>query len=178
VPHATAALAATVLVTALAAPSAAADRCAGSDTMPTDDTLSDTATAVVCQINQERRRRNVPALHGDDRLDLAGGRHAHDMVTRDYFSHVTPGGRGFVARLRAVGYLDDASRWAVGETLAWGRGRRATPSATVAAWMTSPPHRRVLLNRRYRDIGIGVTLGIPFGRAAGATYAAEFGVVG
>jgi uncharacterized protein YkwD len=81
-----------------------------------------------------------------------------------------------VDRLRA--YIGGGRRWAVGETLAWGRGSLATPEAIVAAWLESPPHRRVLLEARYRDVGIGVTTGVPVAGDPGVTYAAELGVRG
>jgi hypothetical protein len=42
--------------------------------------------------------------------------------------------------------------------------------------MASPAHRVQILQRGYRDVGIGVTSGIPRPRAGpGGTYAAVFG---
>ena len=66
--------------------------------------------------------------------------------------------------MRAAGY--GGRRIAAGEALAWAQGRLATPHAIVRAWMHSPPHRAVLLGRGYRDVGIGVALGSPYGRLA------------
>ena len=101
------------------------------------------------------------------------------MVRRGFFSHVTPTGRSVSERVEATGYLRDAASWALGETLAWGTGSCSTPTATVTAWMESPPHRRILLGRRYREIGVGVELGTPLAPspASAATYAAELGSV-
>ena len=42
--------------------------------------------------------------------------------------------------------------------------------------MASPGHRANILNGRFREIGIGLTLGSPRG-GSGATYATEFGAV-
>jgi uncharacterized protein YkwD len=45
--------------------------------------------------------------------------------------------------------------------------------------MDSRPHRRVLLDPQYRDLGIGIATGVPiegYADAVGATYAAELGV--
>ena len=64
----------------------------------------------------------------------------------------------------------------IGETLAWGRGSGSTRAAIVRAWLASPSHRRVVLDERYREIGLGVALGLPVSGAPGATFAAEFGV--
>ena len=96
------------------------------------------------------------------------------MVRRRYFSHTTPDGRGFDDRLRD-GYIR-SGRWGVGETLAWGTWSKSTPAAIVAAWLNSPPHRRVVLGSRFRHLGIGVSVGVPVGDDPGATYAAELGV--
>lgn len=64
----------------------------------------------------------------------------------------------------------------MGETLAWGSGPRGAPRAIVAAWLRSPPHRAVLLSRRYREIGLAAVPGSPRGRSnAAATYAADLG---
>jgi uncharacterized protein YkwD len=160
------AVATTLAGLAIAAPSAAAD-CRG---------LED-ADAVVCEVNRVRDARGLDRLRRDRRLERAGASHARDMVRRGYFSHVTPEGETVSDRLRGAGYLDGRASWRVGETLAWGRRRMSTPAATVDAWMESPPHRRVLLNGRYREIGVGVAGGAPSG-GAGTTFAAEFGVVG
>ena len=122
--------------------------------------------------------RELARLGADPRLALAAQRHTRDMVRRGFFSHVTPDGRGMTARVRATGYLRNVTTWALGETLAWGTGPCSTPAATVAAWMESPSHRRVMLGRRYLEVGVGVALGVPSCRAAsGATYAAELGFV-
>jgi uncharacterized protein YkwD len=131
------------------------------------------------EINRERGARELVRLAGDPKLALAAQRRTRDMVRRRFFSHVTPDGRGMSAWVRATGYLRKMAAWALGETLAWGAGPCSTPAATVAAWMDSPSHRRVMLSRRYLEIGVGVALGVPFepAPATGATYAAEFGFV-
>jgi uncharacterized protein YkwD len=131
--------------------------------------------AVACEINRERRSRGLATLDRHDELARAGERHAADMVRRSYFSHVSPGGQTLAERLRAAGYAD--GRWAAGEVLAWGTRARSTPGAIVDAWMGSPGHRQVLLNPRYRDLGIGFARGNPVTGDAGATYAAELGVL-
>ena len=173
------------ITAAVSATSAAAQRCStsgspGSATSPTEQTLQESATSVVHEINRERGARELVRLGRDPRLALAAQRHTRDMVRRRFFSHVTPDGRGMTARVRATGYLRNLTVWALGETLAWGVGPCSTPAATVAAGMDSPSHRRVMLSRRYLEVGVGVALGVPFepAPAAGATFAAEFGSAG
>jgi len=157
----------------LPAPASAA-RCAGSTSAPRQ--LSGTARqrAVVCEINRVRRGRGLLPVKANPRLTRMAGSFARAMVSRGFFSHIAPGGATLGARLRAAGYRGRAA----GEVLAWGEGRYASPRAAVRSWLHSPPHRRVLLTRRYRDIGVGVALGNPFGgsTSGSATYAANLGV--
>ena len=67
----------------------------------------------------------------------------------------------------------------LGENLGWGSGSMATPAEMVDAWMHSEGHRSNILYPRYREIGIGVTLGAPQelqpGETGAATYTTEFG---
>lgn len=130
----------------------------------------------MCAVNVERAQRSRAPLVVQGELATAAKRHARDMVARGYFSHTSPSGRTFVDRLRSAGYLWPARSWAVGEVLAWGDAGLSTPAAIVAAWMHSPGHRRVLMRRRYREIGVGIASGTPGGER-GATYAAELGQV-
>ena len=133
--------------------------------------------ALVCEINLERRAYERPPLAVQVDLAQAAKQQASDMARLGFFSHVTPSGRTMVDRLRSVGYLTrDAGPWWAGEVLAWGTGALGTPAAIVDAWMRSPGHRRVLLGRVYREVGVGVARGTPVGRP-GATYAAELGSV-
>jgi uncharacterized protein YkwD len=153
--------------------------CAGADSEPTAETRDVAAAAVTCVLNHEREKRDLPRLREHPRLERPAGRYVRAMVRGRYFAHTSPSGETMADRLRDSRYISDDRAWAVGETLAWGVGARSTPAATVAAWMDSRPHRRVLLDPRYRDLGIGVSIGVPIEAAedaAGATYAAEFGV--
>ena len=64
----------------------------------------------------------------------------------------------------------------LGEDIGWGTYELATPAAIVRAWMESPPHRSIILNRRFREIGVGVAIGTPTDRTeAGAVYTIDVG---
>jgi uncharacterized protein YkwD len=102
------------------------------------------------------------------------------MARRNFFSHVTPGGADLGDRLRRAGYGRPGAGWRAGENLGWGTGPRATPAALVAAWLASPEHRRNMLRRSYRELGVGVARGEPTGASdplPGATYALELGAI-
>jgi len=165
------------LLLALTASPALAAPCASADRAPAQG--ADRARlATLCLVNVERRRRGLPRLRQERELQRAAQRHARDMVARRFFSHVSPGGAGLTARIRAASaYLDRARGFRLGENLAWAPTGAATPRAIVRSWLRSPGHRRTMLDPRFREMGLGVALGTPAGRA-GATYANQFGTRG
>jgi uncharacterized protein YkwD len=171
-----------MLVTALAGASpAGASRaaCAGADAEPTASTLSAAKAATVCLLNAERRQRRLRPLVGNHSLDVAAARYSRRMVRLRFFDHVGPRGDTIVERLKAVGYLRGYAQFAVGENLAWGEESSGTPRQIVRAWMNSAGHRRNILNRRYREVGLGIALGSPVAGsgAPAATYTTAFGRV-
>jgi uncharacterized protein YkwD len=162
-----------------AAPAVAAGACNYEDRTIADASPATLARAVRCVINDERGKRLRQPVEADARLAVAADRHAADMVERGYFEHDSPGGSTFVDRIRRTGYLATDGPWVVGEVLAWCSAECATPRGIVSAWLASPPHRRVLLDPRFAEVGVGVAPGSPRDRApTAATVAAEFGRVG
>ncbi|MEA2273795.1 MAG: hypothetical protein QOI98_2503 [Solirubrobacteraceae bacterium] len=167
-------------VAAIAPPSALANCGAAADRDPGRPGVSPKAAsrATLCLLNVERRRYHEKRLRSNHKLAIAGARHARDMVRNDYFSHDAPSGRTFVERIKATRYVARASRWSLGENLAWGTRSRATPRQIVRAWMASPAHRANILTARFREIGVAVVRGAPVpGVSDAATYATEFGRV-
>lgn len=135
------------------------------------------ARAAVCLINNRRVARGLPRLRLNRKLTKAAMWHTHDMVRRGYFAHVSQRGRDVVDRLRGTHYLGGRFSWAVGENLAWGSGHLGSPRRIVRSWMESPGHRRNMLDRRYREIGIGVIARGPVRtELPAATYTTTFGV--
>jgi len=175
-PRAAALLTGTALLLAAAPGSAMAqDACLGARAAPSVETLDRAAGAVVCLVNAERTRYGLRALRADGDLGQAAGRHSRNMVRRGFFSHVTPDGTDLSDRLRRSGYMHGR----VGETLGWGTGTPSSPNRIVAGWIDSPPHHRILLGRRSRDVGVGVAAGTPQATTSarrGATYTLDTGV--
>jgi uncharacterized protein YkwD len=132
--------------------------------------------ALMCEIDRVRAKRDLARLRDNDLLDRASRRHAADMVQRLYFSHETPDGAGPTDRARKVGYVKASCSWRIGEVLAWGVAGRSTAAATVDAWMESPDHRKILVSRRYGELGTGMVAGTPLEEyPSGVTVAAVFG---
>jgi uncharacterized protein YkwD len=168
------------LLTAAAAsssPAAAAGfRCAHAYATPARLTTTVARHALLCLVNAQRRRHHARPLRAAARLRIAATRHAADMAAANYFAHDDPGGATVADRVRATGYLQNARTWALGETIAWGRAQTATPAAVLRMFLDSPPHRAILLDPSYRDLGVGVARGAPAGPEAGAlTVTLDFG---
>jgi uncharacterized protein YkwD len=151
--------------------------CANADIAPTDADERTVREAILCLHNEIRADRGLPRLRENARLRRAAVAHSHDMVSRRYFQHTTPSGVTMVDRIMAARYASRNVGWSLGENLAWGTGRLATPRSIMRAWMDSPGHRSNVVKRAYREIGIGVVTGVPSNRSAGATYTADFGVI-
>jgi hypothetical protein len=139
---------------------ASARRCAGVDVLPTANNLPVVKRGLACLHDRTRARRRLSRLARSPRLGRAAGGHAARMVRQGYFSHLTPSGATAADRVRRARYAPGRIR-CVGENLAWGTGDRATARQVFRAWLASPPHRAILLDRRYRALGVGITTGAP-----------------
>jgi uncharacterized protein YkwD len=165
-----------VAVSGPAAVAAAPATCPGAAVEPSQQSVKRVRAATLCLLNQERTSRGLKRLRTNRSLQSAASRYAARMSRQDFFAHVAPDGSSMVDRIRRTAYLRAVRRWSVGENLAWGAGRRATPEQTVAAWMASPGHKANVLDRRFAEIGIGVSLGAPVkGPTSAGTYVTNFG---
>lgn len=178
-------LLATASLAAIATPAYADDpaatdtTCAGADLQPAAGAdLGQVDQAILCLLNLERAANSLPALQAQGQLSQASTAYSQRMVQQQFFDHVSPDGGTLVDRLTAVGYLgDNVDTWAAGENIAWGTGTLSTPRSIVQAWMNSPPHRENILDTSFREIGLGVAVGVPQPNAGdGATYTTDFGV--
>jgi uncharacterized protein YkwD len=154
----------------------AADGCANASAVPHTVSIAAVRNSTLCLLNIERERRGLRPLRQNRRLQRAAARHARDMDRRNYFDHDSRGGSTFVDRIKRARYLRGVRSWVVGENLAWGTSTLSTPRSIMRAWMKSPGHRSNILNAKFREIGIGISLGAPVaGLRNGATYATSFG---
>jgi uncharacterized protein YkwD len=139
----------------------------------------DVRAAVRCLVNAVRADHGLPRLRPSAELNRAADAHSADMVARHYFEHRSPEGASVADRARQAGYLGRARDWELGEDIGWGTGSMSTPAAIVQAWMNSPPHRRIILDRGFRDVGVGVAPGVPVpGLTGGATFVLDLGDLG
>jgi uncharacterized protein YkwD len=154
----------------------AAQECADADLEATGENLARIRTAILCLHNEIRAQHDLPALRENKRLRKAALGHSKDMVRDGFFEHTTPEGVTMVDRILRAKYVREDEGWALGENLAWGTGSLGTPRGAVNAWLDSPGHRANILKKAYRELGVGVVVGVPVSDAAGATYTVDFGV--
>jgi uncharacterized protein YkwD len=132
--------------------------------------------AVLELINKARTSRGLHAVRIQTHLDAAAIAHSRQMLSRDYFSHNSASGASFAQRLRSAGYGRAGYRsWAVGEVIAWGKGAAGAAQVIFRGWMNSSSHRAVILDRRWRDVGIGCAEGSYRGLSGTLMYTVDFG---
>lgn len=94
----------------------------------------------------------VGALTANTDLTAAAQRYAEQMARDQFLSHVGRDGSTPDRRILAAGY-HTVGAW--GENVAEGQ---PTPAVVMASWIASPEHHVNLVNRLFRDIGVGYAL--------------------
>jgi uncharacterized protein YkwD len=129
---------------ALAAP-ASASRTAGSAGLERE---------VLAEVNALRTSKGLAPLRWSRPLAAAARAHSAAMARKGFFSHTSRDGSAFWKRVqrwygsRGYGY------WAVGENLLWS-SPDVDAERALRMWLRSPPHRKTLLSREWREIGLG-----------------------
>lgn len=158
-----------------------ATSCQNTQLMPEPGDLEPVRDAVFCLVNRVRAEHGEAPLMRSAQLEQAAEGHGAEMISLDYFEHVSPTGETPVDRIRLTGYIPGPQvGYVIGENLAWGTLSLATPQAIVEAWVASPKHLANILEGQYSETGIGVVPSVPAalsGGEPGATYSQEFGVI-
>jgi uncharacterized protein YkwD len=174
-PRAAAEKTAAVIAAVLASP------CANTELTPSAENQALVRTAVLCLINHERAEHGLNPLAISARLESAAEGHCAELISANYFAHVSPNGETPVDRIRNTGYIPGPSvGYVIGENLAWGTYSLSTPQSVVSAWLASPGHLANILESQYTETGIGIVPAVPVsvgGGSPGASYAQEFGVI-
>src|SRR3954453_15061161 len=98
--------------------------------------------AIVREINRVRRSHHLHSVKLTAPLAKVARRHSSLMLKHDALTHSSFDGSSFSTRLAKAG-----KRRTYGETLAWAPdGARVNAKALLKLWMTSAPHRKVLMN--------------------------------
>ena len=142
--------------------------------------IPDLARSLLAEVNRTRRMYGLRPLAYSAPLANAATEHSKALATAGMFTHSWPTtGRLFSSWIRGFYPARGYRAWSAGENLLWA-APGFTPASAVKQWLDSPTHRRVLLTRSWRELGIGVVSAV---RAPGAyggrdvqIAAAEFGL--
>ena len=108
------------------------------------------ARQVVRGINEQRHAHGLPSLRLATPLGRVAGSHSRFMARVGRLQHESADGTSATTRIRRAMRVRRA-----GEAIAFASDARAI----VRSWMASPPHRKLILSRNYRVIGVGVVRG-------------------
>ncbi|NTU78109.1 MAG: hypothetical protein HGA45_01690 [Chloroflexales bacterium] len=120
---------------------------------PTNEALEREAADLI----NERRAENgcdVALAYSPD-LANAARRHSYDMAVNNYLSHTGADGSTLEQRVREAGYLWATPRGEpilLEETIG---ARLDRPATLIDEWMNNSAHREIILNCRFREVGIG-----------------------
>ncbi len=149
--------------------------CGNSSAAPRQLSLHEMRTSVLCLLNRIRSHYGLHPLAYNEALRTSASAHSVSMVTHGYFAHEGPGG-SMDHRISRAGYLATGGKFVIGEDIGGGGGLLGSPVAVVRDWMHSPVHRANVLDPHFRDAGVGVARGFPYGGAGrAATYTVDFG---
>jgi uncharacterized protein YkwD len=103
-------------------------------------------------INKKRVQQGLPVLNWNEKAAQIARLHSENMAHYKFFSH--RGLDGLMVNDRADSISLD---WrAIGENIAYNRGYNDPAEFTVQRWMDSPSHKENILDRRWKETGIGI----------------------
>lgn len=103
-------------------------------------------------VNEERRKRRLPALVWDSRLASLARSYSGKMARENFFGHKDKQGSTLIQRAK-----DFNINWSgIGENLYTCKGYDDPTEPAVAGWMKSPGHRSNMLNDSWTSTGIGI----------------------
>jgi uncharacterized protein YkwD len=118
----------------------------------------------ILQLTNEARRKNgLAPLYPDNDLAAKARAKSDDMLMNKYFSHTSPEGKTLKDRFQEEKPASFQTISRIGENIYMGaRFDYATDVKTQArmivdGWMTSPGHRRNILEANYTHLGVGVS---------------------
>ncbi|WP_326709441.1 CAP domain-containing protein [Streptomyces sp. NBC_01474] len=131
-----------------ASPSAPKTTASPSAPATTASASGDTAR-VLTLVNNERSKAGCSPLTMNAKLTKAAQDHSKDMASHRNMSHTGSDGSSPGDRITRAGYT-----WSsYGENVAYGY---STPEKVMAGWMSSPGHKRNILDCSFKEIGIGL----------------------
>ncbi len=112
-----------------------------------------TRRGVIEETNKQRENFSLSLLEENVLLNKIAEEKINDMFENNYFAHISPEGVGASDIAEKIGY----DYLLIGDNLAMGFYR--DDEDVVSEWMKSPGHRRNILNKKYREIGVATGKG-------------------
>jgi uncharacterized protein YkwD len=108
---------------------------------------------LLASVNAMRAERGLRPLRLSTELSTAARTHSLEMAEEGFFAHESADGAAFWKRIERFYDSSGFRTWRVGENLLW-----ASPDVSAGGalqlWLRSPRHRAVLLDPRWREIGL------------------------
>lgn len=105
---------------------------------------------IIEETNRAREEYGMSPLSENSKLNASSLMKNEDMCKNQYFSHQLSSGGGPAKLASSAGY----EFITIGENLAM--GEFGDSKALVESWMESPEHRKNILGKNYREIGVSV----------------------
>ncbi|MBX9398236.1 CAP domain-containing protein [Streptomyces sp. TRM72054] len=132
-----------------AAPPSSAPATTSPSTSDASASASSAVQRVVTLVNSERGKAGCAPVKLNAQLTKAAQDHSADMASRRTMSHTGSDGSNPGDRITKAGYA-----WRTyGENVAYGY---SSPEQVMAGWMSSPGHKRNILNCAFKEIGVGL----------------------
>ncbi len=104
-------------------------------------------------VNQERRRRRLSDLEWNKDVAKIARNYSKRMARENFFDHYDSNGDSIVERAKSV-HLKNWSK--IGENLFYCEGIKNYSGFAVKGWLNSSSHRQNMLDREWKESGIGV----------------------
>jgi uncharacterized protein YkwD len=122
------------------------------------DRITEIEWHVLFLTNQRRMWQKLPQLEASPALaDVARG-HSRDMLARGFFEHINPDGAGPRDRVQKHGLAFAVLAENIYSTRNGTMDPAELASIMVDGWMNSPGHRRNILARSLKFLGVGVAM--------------------
>jgi uncharacterized YkwD family protein len=123
---------------------------------PRGETTSVQAEEVLRLVNNERSKNGLQPLTLSQKLTSIANVKAADMRDRNYFDHTSPTYGSPFEMLQHFGVTYTAA----GENIAAGQ---KNAEAVMRDWLNSSGHRANILNKEYKELGVGYVSGGSYG---------------
>jgi len=123
---------------------------------PNGTTTSAQAEEVLQLVNKERSKQGLQPLTLSEKLTSIANVKAADMRDRNYFDHTSPTYGSPFEMLQHFG----VSYTAAGENIAAGQ---KNAEAVMTDWLNSSGHRANIMNKEYKELGVGYVTGGSYG---------------